>query len=386
MKKIAIFTNSIYTVGGEQRVVTLLANELCRNNDVTLFTMDSSKNADNIFNISDDIKIAYYKPYRFDLISFCFRAATHLTPVLVYDLFPSMLERAYLADRYVDMMNSLLDDSYDAVIVTAWQLSIILGKVREKYKRTFKTIAWEHSSYEAYFETKYFYLYKHEELFKKYLGIIDEIVVLNDDYKQKYESKLGLKSIVIYNPKTFASEEKANLTNKTFFVCGRMDEEVKGIDLLFEAFEKFSRSNDDWRLVIAGDGAAFSKYKKVTESHEYGKRVSLLGQITNVRERMLEASVYLLPSRFEGFPMSVTEAFEAGVPVLAFDIPAMKPFVEAGGVIAVDCYDTDAYANAMLSIASDYDLRRTLGDKGVKFADTLDIVNISKKWEEIINE
>ena len=40
MKKIAIFTGSIYTVGGEQRVVSLFANKLSEKHDVTVFTMD----------------------------------------------------------------------------------------------------------------------------------------------------------------------------------------------------------------------------------------------------------------------------------------------------------------------------------------------------------
>ena len=84
------------------------------------------------------------------------------------------------------LLYDLISDEYDTVIATAWQLSIILGKVKRLYSRSFRTIAWEHSSYEAYFERKYFYLYNNTQLFADNLRYVDSIVVLNNDYKEKY--------------------------------------------------------------------------------------------------------------------------------------------------------------------------------------------------------
>lgn len=386
MSKIAIFTYSIYTVGGEQRVVSLLANELVKKHDITIFTMDSSKSTNNIFNISEDVKVRYYHPYQGDIISFIYRIATHTFPKMVYDVFPSMLERAYCAPGYVDLMNELIDDSYDVVIATAWQLSILLGKVKEKYNRSYKAIAWEHNSYEAYFEEKYFYLYKHEQLFTDAMHHVDYIVVLNDDYKTKYEEKLGLNSIVIYNPKTFESEEKAELISKRFVACSRIDEKQKGIDLLLEAFRLFCRDNSEWTLTIAGDGPMLNKYKALASEYGIADRVDFVGRTNKVKELLLSASVFVLPSRFEGFPMSVTEAFEVGLPVLAFDIPAMIPFKEAGGAVTVDSFDINEYSKQMLCLADDYNIRSTLGQKGIEFAKGLSTNSISEEWENILSK
>lgn len=382
--KIAIFTYSIFTVGGEQRVVSLIANKLSEKHKVTIFTMDRVNSGRPRYNINESIGIEYYHPYKSDSVSFILRAATHLTPVVVYDWYPKGIERAYCTDKYAEIMNELISDDYDTVIATAWQLSIILGKVKKSFNRRFKAIAWEHNSYEAYFEQKYFYLYKNEKLFVDALKCVDNIVVLNDDYKKKYYDRLGLESIVIFNPKSFTSESVSESKNKTILACSRIDDKQKGIDLLLDSFDKFCNKNSDWRLLMAGDGPALRKYKRLADTLDCGNRVEFLGSISNVREMMLESSIFVLPSRFEGFPMSVTEAFECGLPVIAYDIPAMEPFKESGGAVCVPCFDTDEYSNRLLELADDIELRQRLGRNARDFAGQLDIDIIGEKWEDIL--
>lgn len=384
MSRIAIFTYSIFTVGGEQRVVSLIANKLSEKHEVTIFTMDRVNSGRPRYDINESIGIEYYNPYKNDSVSFILRAATHLTPVVVYDWYPKGIERAYCPDKYAEIMNDLISDDYDTVIATAWQLSIILGKVKRLYSRSFKAIAWEHSSYEAYFERKYFYLYNNTQLFADNLRYVDSIVVLNNDYKDKYLRKLGLDSEVIYNPKSFVIDSGSKLNNRTILYCGRIDDNFKGIDLLLDSFEKFCNRNSDWRLLIAGDGPALKKYKKLVEILDCGNRVEFLGSISNVKDVMLDASIFVLPSRFEGFPMSVTEAFECGLPVIAYDIPAMEPFKESGGAVCVPCFDTDEYSNRLLALADDIELRQRIGRNAREFAGQLDIDIIGEKWEDIL--
>ena len=384
MGKIAIFTYSIFTVGGEQRVVSLIANKLSEKHEVIIFTMDRANSGKPRYSLDESIGIEYYHPHKGDAVSFALRAATHLTPFVVYDWFPKGIERAYCPDKYAGIMNDLISDEYDTVIATAWQLSIILGKVKRLYSRSFRAIAWEHSSYEAYFERKYFYLYNNTQLFADNLRYVDSIVVLNNDYKDKYLRKLGLDSEVIYNPKSFVIDSGSKLNNRTILYCGRIDDNFKGIDLLLDSFEKFCNRNSDWRLLVAGDGPALRKYKRLAETLDCGNRVEFLGSISNVKDVMLDASIFVLPSRFEGFPMSVTEAFECGLPVIAYDIPAMEPFKESGGAVCVPCFDTDEYSSRLLELADDIELRQRLGRNAREFAGQLDIDIIGEKWEDIL--
>lgn len=383
MSRIAIFTNSVYTMGGEQRVVSTMANEFAKHHHVTIFTMDSPNNNDNLFHISNSVEVKRYLPYKGDIISFAFRVMTHLTPWLVYDVCPCILERAYCHKGFAKKMYELICDEYDVVIATAWQLTIILGQVCKLYSHNFIAIGWEHSSFEAYFREKYIYLYQHEVFFAENAKYLNHVVVLNQDYAEKYKRILNINCRVIYNPKSFSTKKKSLLTNKCFVACGRFDR-CKGFDLLIEAFNIYARNDKGWKLLIAGNGNMEEKLKKRVNELNLSDRVTFLGRVNNIPEVLLSASVYLLSSRFEGFPMCVIEAYEVGLPVVAFDIPAMIPFKEKGVAITVDCYDIQQYAEAMQEMAHSYEKRCVMGNEALEFAEMLAPERIAEEWEKLI--
>lgn len=379
MSRIAIFTSSIYSMGGEQRVVCIMANEFAKTHDVTIYTMDSPKKTEDYYGLSSKITVEHYLPYQGDWVSFGLRALTHLIPITVYDWWPELLERAYCYDKYADEMLEMIEGKFDVVIATAWQLSILLGKARKKAGTKFYAIGWEHSSYEAYFEIRYFYLYKHKELFINNVKNLSEIIVLNEDYSEKYRKNLGLTTKVIYNPISFWRDEKAKLYNKQFIAYGRLDK-CKGYDLLLEAFAIFSKDEKEWTLKIAGTGKLERGLKKKARKLGVQNRVLFVGYERDVRKLLLESSAFLLSSRFEGFPMCAIEACEAGLPVIAFDIPAMIPFKTHNVATVVECFDIEAYSKEMKKIANSYKMRYTMGQKAMEFAEQLKAKEIVKKW------
>lgn len=383
VRRIAIFTNSIYTMGGEQRVVSIMANEFVKQHEVTIFTMDSLKKNNNLFHLSSKVRIKHYFPYKGDAVSFVFRAMTHLFPRLVYDTLPDIFERAYCSPKYARKMYGLIGENFDVVIVTAWQLTITLGQVCREYSHSFKAIGWEHSSYEAYFNEKYVHLYHHEAIFKENAKYLDHIIVLNQDYATKYKNNLNIDCGVIYNPKSFINKVKSKLKNKYFVTCGRFHY-CKGYDLLIEAFRIFTRFDQEWKLLIAGDGSLRKDLKRRVKELNLQQRIIFLGQIKEIDKLLSESSLYLLTSRFEGFPMSAAEACETGLPILAFDIPAMIPFKESGAVVTVECYDVQRYAEAMLDMAHNYENRCNMGEKAIIFAEQLSPPNISERWNDYI--
>ncbi len=386
MSRIAIFTNSIGSMGGEQRVVCIMANEFAKKHEVTIFTMNTADNKERLYYLSPQIKIKQYFPYKGDIVSFLFRIMTHLTPWLVYDLFsPIILERAYCPQSYSKKMNALIEGNYDAVIATSWQLTIILGEVCRIYSHEFKAIGWEHNSFEAYFREKYIYLYHHENIFKKNAKYLDHVIVLNHDYAQKYKKFLDIDCQVIYNPKSFKNEKKSKLTKKHFVTCARLVYS-KGLDLLIEAFNIFAKVDKEWDLFIAGDGMLKRKLEKRVSELKLGERIVFLGHVENIGELLSEMSVYLLTSRYEGFPMSVTEAFETGLPVISFDIPAMIPFKESGGAETVKCFEVCDFAEAMLNMADSYEKRYDLSKNALAFVQDLSPEKLVKYWETYIEE
>ena len=384
MSRIAFFTYSVFSIGGEQRVVINIANELAKRHDVTIFTMDPKfKRNKGCYPISKDIIIKYYHPYLGDVLSFVIRFFTHYLPTLVYDKYPWMLKRAYYHDGFADLMYKCMGTDYDTVIVTAWQLSIILGIVVEKYDLSCKTIGWQHSVYESYFERRYVYLYKHSGDFRRYAGRLSSVVVLNEDDALRYKKELGISCNVVYNPRSFTSSKKSTLMNKQFITCGRISP-PKRYDRLIEVFKLYSKMEPEWELIILGDGPLREQVESLIKKYDLGDRVHLYGFTKDVINPMLEASIFLLTSEYEGFPMCITEAYELGLPVIAFDIPAMKPLSGNGEAIIVSSFDLEKYAEEMYKLASDYDKRLEMQKKALAMAGSLGIDSIGRKWEELL--
>lgn len=215
---------------------------------------------------------------------------------------------------------------------------------------------------------------------------LDACVVLNEDIQKKYQKYLGIKTMVIHNPKSFVSEKKADVNQHCFITCGRVEAE-KGYDDLIEAFYKFNKEDKGWKLLIVGGGSLKKQLEQRIMERNIGDKAVITGYVHNVSELLGQGSIFMMTSRWEGFPMSITEALEMGLPVIAYDIPAMKPLVTDGveGRI-VPAFENDALVNAMKELASDEEKRQQMSDAALRKAATLTPENISLNWFKLFDE
>lgn len=382
-KKIVFIVNSIYTYGGEQRVAIELMNALCDKYDVLAITKEK-KSQNQPYKIKDQIKICSI-PY--------FRKRTLVNGIKIIlrrlNFYFGILNNKYLAksliwasnhkEYYDKVICTINSEKADIVIALSGGYCVLLERISQECN--VKTITWMHSSYEAYFKTPRKYCWNMDYIFKDILPKLDGCVVLNKDIAQKYKKNFGVNCNVIYNPRSFNSQQKTDLSKKQFIASGRMVN-AKGFDLLIKAFELFSKKNQDWNLVILGDGEKRSNLEKEIEKAGLQERVILTGFTDRVKDYMLDSSIFLLTSRWEGFPMVITEALELGLPVIAFDITAMLPLVtnNVEGIL-VEAFDTEKFAEAMLMLAEDKEKQREMSVNGIIKASQLSIENIMEQWE-----
>lgn len=135
--------------------------------------------------------------------------------------------------------------------------------------------------------------------------------------------------------------------------------ERKGGPTLFAAFEKVLLSEPSARLVIIGCNPPVSH-----------PQVEILGRVPRevVKEQLVRASVFCLPTRVEPFGIAVVEAFYHKLPVVASRIGAMPDLVidgETGRLVPSD--DSDALAAALLSLLRDPETCRRFGERGFEF-------------------
>ena len=85
--------------------------------------------------------------------------------------------------------------------------------------------------------------------------------------------------------------------------------------------------------------------------------------------------------------MTITEALEMGLPVIAYGIPAMAPLVTDGieGKI-VPPFDREKLVKAMLEVAEDVSLREKMKEEALKKALTLEPEQIAEKWFALLEE
>ncbi len=90
--------------------------------------------------------------------------------------------------------------------------------------------------------------------------------------------------------------------------------------------------------------------------------VDYVGFISDMRRKMQETSVFVLPSYREGVPRVLLEAMASGVPVVTTDVPGCRAAVRHGKTgLLVPARDPDALAQAIMRLAGDSDLRAKMG-------------------------
>jgi len=127
-----------------------------------------------------------------------------------------------------------------------------------------------------------------------------------------------------------------------------------GLDVLIEAMAKLRDSEIELHLNIVGQGREFEHLEQMIDSLDLKPRVKLLGRLSQAEldEQLQQHHGMVIPSRsLEGFGMSVIEAFEAGLPVLATRVGALKEFEKhEGAFYAIAEPNVDATAQAIASV------------------------------------
>ena len=111
------------------------------------------------------------------------------------------------------------------------------------------------------------------------------------------------------------------LRESMILAVGRLDRQ-KGFDLLIEAFAASRARVEAWRLAILGEGPQRIRLETMIRELGLGAQVSLPGVVAEPAEWLARARVFVLSSRFEGFPNALLEAMAMGCAVVATDCPS----------------------------------------------------------------
>ena len=386
--KIAIWINSIFGLGGTKRVVSLIANELAKNNEVTIVCNQNRFVEDrSMYHLIDDVKVVFMNLNSFKncaerIYTGCVKRINNKTKLFNHRCSSKILMDALLpkAERkkLVAYFNGM---DFDVIIATAY-FALYLGIMGPELNA--KTVGWQHNCYDGYLNVPGKIMWQHEEALKRIIPRLDKYVVLSEYDQRDYKKYLNIDTVVKLNPRSFVSKEKASMQQKHFLMATRYVY-AKGLDLMVDAFEKFAQQDSEWDLNIIGSGELFGEIDELVKQKGLEDRIHLLGYTKYPQQYYLQSSVFLLPSRWEGWPMVIMEAYEYGLPVLAFKTGAMDlAIIDQKTGLLCEAFDTQDFANAMTRVAHDDEFRNYLSQNALIESKRFDIEAIADDWQKML--
>lgn len=160
----------------------------------------------------------------------------------------------------------------------------------------------------------------------------------------------------------------------------------KGFDVLIEAFATLAPRHPDWSLLILGEGPERPRLEALAARRGLGERVRLPGTVRAVAPVLRQCELFVLSSRYEGFPNALCEALACGLPAVAFDCPTGPREILRDGVdgLLVADGDAEALTRALDRLMGDEAERRRLASRAPEILRRFDAGDIFARWEALV--
>jgi len=183
----------------------------------------------------------------------------------------------------------------------------------------------------------------------------------------EYWSEVKTKRVVLYNAidTSHVKEESVKKSNTILF-AGAFNYNKSG-EVLIKAFARISDKHPDWTLQLLGSGPKENEYKELIKEYDIENQVEMPGYIVGkAKDDYFEhAGIYVMCSKYEGFPMVVLESWANGCPVITTPVGGLPDVLEDGkNAFVFDFDNVDQLAEKLDSLMADEQLRISMGANG----------------------
>ena len=384
-----LFLMKVFEVGGQEVVTATLANTFIKNNHHVVIASFNQPNNMMVKRTNSAVRFYTIGDFKY-------------------------------SKENIDILRNILKENHINVVINQWGLPYVPCKVLNEAKEgmVVKTIAIYHNSpdtnarikdveialsethnplkkamlYAKMFAFKQItsrsmkYVYQHTDLY----------MVLSPSFVKKFQEFTGITHPdhlqVLTNPVTIDSSSydySLSKKQKEIIYMGRIDYNQKRVYRVIDTWAKLEANFPDWKLTIVGDGVKRANIEK--QVADYGlKRVSFEG-FQQPKPYYERASILLLTSEYEGFPLVLAECMSFGV------IPAVYNSYSAVGDIITDGkdgivipYHKEGYAAAeaadMLdAIMKDENKREKMALAAIEKSKEYSVEKIYGEWEKVFH-
>lgn len=378
MKKL-LFVVTEMRLGGRERVVGEIADAVGIQYDTKIFSVWKKKpffqtSTDVVYGVSN-LKVSKRKNSNV-LID-------KVKNNIIFPIIKFAANYATLQSSRIEELIKYIDENRITTVILT-DLTITFASRIKKSCPDVQVIGWVHMQADAFFEKQYKGFKK--EL-KKNFNFLDELVCLTDKQSADYGVYMDSDKIfTIYNPMPTKSTQISSLNNKSICVVSRIDVAHKGLDYLVNYAQRLP---DDWLIKIAGNGTPDDekKFKDLIKKAHVEKKIKWINAIdgTKLSEFYGNSSIFLMTSRFEGFPMTLGEAMSHGLPIVAFDIDGTNVILEDGKYgLLVSAFDIDELECKINELIEEDALRKKYANLSLERIQRFSIAKIVESWKSIL--
>lgn len=227
------------------------------------------------------------------------------------------------------------------------------------------------------------------ELRKKWYPGADCLVVQTSEAAAYYDEIMQGKLQVIPNPVLPPAQHYPHSHDERnrIIAIGRLVHE-KGYDRLLAAYQKIFHLHPSWTLEIWGDGPLGETLEDLIEDYHLQDCVKLMGTTNEIGRELAHADIFVMTSRYEGFPNALCEAMASGLPSIVFDCPVGPRAIIKDGVngLLVENDNIDAFANILSELMVDSQQRSMLGKQALEVLDDYSLDHVTGLWDAVIDK
>jgi glycosyltransferase involved in cell wall biosynthesis len=378
--KIRFLIMNAFAVGGTIRATFTLAGELAKRHDVEIVSVYRLRTADPALTVPDGVRL---------------RTLTDLRAATVERL-PPLRRRLYEQPSRLFSSNdiryrnfSLLTDVAIVRFLASVRDGILIGTrpglnllVAHLASDSVVRIGQDHLNLKTY----------HPGLranMRAAYGRLDLLSTLTERDAAAYRRMLGDRPPVecFPNPAPDVGGRRASGDEKVVVAAGRLTRQ-KAFDRLVDAWADVAPRHPEWQLRIFGEGPKRGPLQRRIERHGIADSAHLMGFTNRLHDELARASLYVMTSRVEGFPMVLLEAMGVGLPVVSVDCYTGPSDIVTDGVDGriVPEEDRPALVAAMSELMGDDGRRKAFGAKALEAAGRYELGDITARWEERLTE
>jgi glycosyltransferase involved in cell wall biosynthesis len=225
-----------------------------------------------------------------------------------------------------------------------------------------------------------------EKFFLKYAGFKKIITV---DMKGLHALNAAKIKNAVYVPNgiylsRFQNRKKKENSKTKFLFVGRLEQQ-KGVMYLIKAADLLKNKND-FEIIIVGEGSEADNLMKTTRELGLIDLVSFKGKVGEQKliEYYLGCDAFVLPSLWEGMPLTLLEAAAAEMPIIVSNVGGIASlFTHRESALIIKPEDVEALASTMLKLMEDKELREKLGSNARRLVEKFSWESTAKALDEI---